>query len=89
MKVLSGMLLLPLLFSTGSRGREKIDSRLLKKTRTLGVSEILLLFSKRVKGSYAGTIWEQGIKIKYELPLINAYAVKIEREIRGYRSQIL
>lgn len=80
MKVLSGMLLLPLLFSTGSRGREKIDSRLLKKTRTLGVSEIpAIIFSKEGKRKLCRNYLEsKGIKIKYELPLINAYAVKIE-----------
>lgn len=50
MKILSGMILLPLVLTKSSRGREKIDSRLLKKTRTLGEVEIpAIIFSREDK----------------------------------------
>lgn len=79
MKILSGMLLLPFLFNN-SRGREKIDGRLLKKTRTLGTSIIpAIVFSKEDETTSCKEYLEsQGVKIKYDLPLINAYAVEIE-----------
>ena len=79
MKILSGMLLLPLLLSNG-RGKEKIDSRLLKKTRTLGLSKIpAIVFSKEDKTTSCRNYLEsKGVEIKYALPLINAYAVEIE-----------
>lgn len=80
MKILSGMILLPFLLNNSSRGKEKIDSRLLKKTRTLGASEIpAIIFLKEDKGKVCRSYLEnKGVKIKYELPLINAYAVEID-----------
>ena len=80
MKLLSGMLLLPFLIHSYGKGREKIDSRLLKKTRTLGESKVpAIIFSKEGKRKLCRKFLEsKGIEIKYELPLINAYAVKID-----------
>lgn len=80
MKLLSGMLLLPFLIHSYGKGREKIDSRLLKKTRTLGESKVpAIIFSKEGKRKLCRKLLEsKGIEIKYELPLINAYAVKID-----------
>ena len=79
MKILSGMILLPFLFSN-SQGREKIDGRLLRKTRTLGLSSIpAIVFSKEEETNSCKKYLEsKGVKIKYELPLISAYAVEIE-----------
>lgn len=79
MKILSGMLLMPFLFSS-SRGKDKIDSRLLKKTRTLGVSSIsaIVFYKEEATTSCKKHLESKGVKIKYELPLINAYAVEIE-----------
>ncbi|HHY83101.1 MAG TPA: S8 family peptidase [Clostridiales bacterium] len=79
MKILSGMILMPFLLRN-SRGSEKIDSRLLKKTRTLGLSSIpAIIFTKEGKTKICRHYLEsKGVKIKYELPLINAYAVEIE-----------
>jgi serine protease AprX len=80
LKILSGIILLPFLFNTAGKGREKIDSRLLKKTRTLGESEFpAIIFSKEGKRKLCRKFLEsKGVKIKYELPLISAYAVKID-----------
>ncbi|MGI6526126.1 MAG: S8 family peptidase [Caldicoprobacterales bacterium] len=82
MKILSGMILLPLVLTKSSRGREKIDSRLLKKTRTLGEVEIpAIIFSREDKRRVCRKFLEsKGVKIKYELPLINAYAVDIDSD---------
>ncbi|HZK35092.1 MAG TPA: S8 family peptidase [Bacillota bacterium] len=79
MKVPAGMLLLPFLFGR-SRGREKIDSRLLQKTRTLKDAKLqAIVFSKQNDEKVCKVCLEnKGIKIKHELPLINAYAVELE-----------
>jgi serine protease AprX len=73
------MLLMPFLFSS-SRGQDKIDGRLLKKTRTLGVSSIsaIVFYKEEATTSCKKHLESKGAKIKYELPLINAYAVEIE-----------
>ena len=70
------------LLTKSSRGREKIDSRLLKKTRTLGEVEIpAIIFSREDKRRVCRKFLEsKGVKIKYELPLINAYAVDIDSD---------
>jgi serine protease AprX len=80
LKILSGMMLLPFLFSSSSRGREKIDSNLLKKTRTLGLSKIpAIIFTKEDKTKVCRKyLQSKGVEIKYELPLINAYAVELD-----------
>jgi len=74
------MILLPFILKNGSKGMEKIDSRLLKKTRSLGLSSIpAIIFTKEDKTKICRHYLEsKGVKIKYELPLINAYAVEIE-----------
>lgn len=53
---------------------------MLKKTRTLGESKVpAIIFSKEGKRKLCRKFLEsKGIEIKYELPLINAYAVKID-----------
>ena len=82
MKSLSGMVMLPFPFGNRSKGREKIDGRLLKKTRTLGLSSIpAIVFSKEKEeetNSCKKYLESKGVKIKYDLPFINAYAVVIE-----------
>ena len=80
MKILTGILLLPLMMGNMGRGRDKIDTRLLKKTRTLGLSKIpAIIISKEDKVNICRTHLEsKGVQIKYELPLINSFAVEIE-----------
>jgi len=82
LKSLSGMVMLPFLFGNSSKDREKIDGRLLKKTRTLGLSSIpAIVFSKEKEeetNSCKKYLESKGVKIKYDLPFINAYAVVIE-----------
>jgi serine protease AprX len=80
LKILSGILLLPFLFNNQSRGKEKIDSRLLKKTRTLGSGKVPAIIFTKGDGTKRcrNHLESRGVKIKYELPLINAYAVEIE-----------
>ena len=79
MKILSGMMLLPFLFSS-SKGREKIDSSLLKKTRTLGISKVpaIVFINKDKSTACRSYLQSKGVNIKYELPLINAYAVELD-----------
>lgn len=76
----AGMLFLPFLFGR-NRGDGKIDSRLLQKTRTLKDSKIkAIVFSKKNDVEVCKLYLEKkGIEIKHELPLINAYAVEVER----------
>jgi len=71
---------LKLLIHSSGKCREKIDSRLLKKTRTFSESKIsAIVFSKEGKRKLCKRFLEsKGIEIKYELPLINAYAVRIK-----------
>ncbi len=73
---------MPLLLSGNSRGNGKIDQRLLKKTRTLsGGSLSAIVFSKENQEPICKDyLKSKGIKIKYELPLIHAYAVEIPGE---------
>lgn len=79
MKLLAGILLLPLLMNSGSRGNEKIDQRLLRKTRTMGGGILsAIVFSKENQEPVCKAyLKSKGIKIKYELPLIQAYAVEL------------
>lgn len=78
MKALAGMLLMPFMLNN-SQCRRKIDGRLLKKTRTLGNNSIsAIVFSKEDHGdSLKEYLKSKDIKIKYELPLIGAYAIEI------------
>jgi len=71
--------MLPLLFG-GNFPEGKIDPNLLKKTRTLGCGPIsAVIFSKEKEGCLCKQYLESlGAKIKYELPLINAYAVVLQ-----------
>jgi len=71
-------LLLPAIFG-GNWPEAKIDPNLLKKTRSLGCGPIsVVIFSKDREGCICKQYLETlGVKIKYELPLINAYAAVI------------
>jgi len=73
--------MLPLLFG-GNFPEGKIDPNLLKKTRALGCGPIsAVIFSKEKEGCLCKQYLESlGAKIKYELPLINAYAVVLPPE---------
>ncbi len=79
MKIPAGMLLLPFMFKR-DKCIDKIDSRLLQKTRTLKTDKIpAIVFSKKNETDVCRKyLKSRGIKIKHELPLINAYAVEVE-----------
>lgn len=81
MKFLLGVLLLPLFMSNG-KSHNKIDKRLLTKTMTLGNSNLsAIVYSKENKEPICKKhLKKLGVKIKYDLPLIHAYAVEIPSE---------
>ncbi len=83
MNLLLGMLLFPFLEKT-KKIEEKIDRRLIKKVQTLSTDGRVsaIIFSKEEQESICREcLQKMGIRILYELPLINAYAVEIPRSM--------